>query len=172
MSTKELKLQGSASSLVQVIKAFSAAGINNSMIAIFDNDTAARDAIKKLDKLPVADNIRVMRLPELEILNNYPTSGPQGNNEMNVNGLAGSIELYFEDSTLKDKNNSYFPVVWKGFVDGVKDYQGEVCEKGLIQSHFANVLDRIEAGEAISNFNFSSMKKVFQKVFGFTPTHF
>jgi hypothetical protein len=168
---QELKLGGSASSLVHTVKAFSAAGIKNRIVAVFDNDTAAIDAMKPLNRLPVAKNIRIVTLPSLEFLNNYPTIGPQGLHNINVNGLAGSIELYFEESSLKDENQKLIPVVWKGFNESEQKYQGEISKKSIVQSQFEEILNRIEAGDNVSNYNFDSMKKVFETIFGFKPIH-
>ncbi|MCK6593651.1 MAG: hypothetical protein L6Q33_00460 [Bacteriovoracaceae bacterium] len=166
---QELKLGGSASSLVYTIKAFSAAGIKNRIVAVFDNDTAAIDAMRPLNRLPIAKNIRIVTLPSLEFLNNYPTIGPQGLHNINVNGLAGSIELYFEESSLKDENQKLIPVVWKGFNESEQKYQGEISKKCIVHSQFEDILSKVEAGESISNYNFDSMKKVFETIFGFKP---
>lgn len=168
---QESKLSGSASSLVHTIKAFSAAGIKNKMVAVFDNDTAASDSLKILNRLPIIKNIKIVTLPELDILKNYPTIGPQGLHNMDVNCLAGSIELYFEESSIRDHEQNYIPVVWKGFNESEQKYQGEISKKNLVQSQFENVLKRIEAGEKKSNYNFHSMKKVFETIFGFIPYH-
>ena len=40
--------QGGAGHLVSVVKAFAGAGITNLIIALFDNDTAAREAVRAL----------------------------------------------------------------------------------------------------------------------------
>lgn len=168
---QELKLAGSASSLVHTIKAFSAAGIRSRMVAVFDNDTAAKDAMKPLSCLPIAKNIRIVTLPCLEFLNNYPTIGPQGLHNINVNGLAGSIELYFEETSLRDESQNLIPVVWKGFIEAEQKYQGEISKKVIVQSQFEEILNRVEAGDSVSNYNFDSMKKVLETIFGFKPVH-
>ena len=46
--------RGGAGQLAAVVKAFVAAGIANRVIALFDNDTAARDARRSLDSIPFA----------------------------------------------------------------------------------------------------------------------
>jgi len=165
---KELKLKGSASSLVHTVKAFSAAGIKNKLVAIFDNDTAAAESIRLLKKLPIAENIRVITLPRLNLLKMYPTIGPQGEHKMDVNGLAGSIELYFEDSSLKE-NGCYIPVAWKGYNEGEKQYQGEILKKKEVQSRYEKTLNKIDESGDIEGYDFSSMKKVLWEIFGFVP---
>ena len=88
---------------------------------------------------------------------------------INVNGLAGSIELYFEESALRDENQNLIPVVWKGFVESEKKYQGEISKKIEVQSRYKEILAHIETGKNISNYNFDSMKKVLERIFGFKP---
>ena len=82
-----------AAAVVKMIKSFAAAGINNRILAILDNDAAASEAMTKLPRnLP--NNIKVIQYPELDLMTSYPTIGPQGEINMNINGLAGSIEMY------------------------------------------------------------------------------
>jgi hypothetical protein len=163
----ELNLPGSASALVNTIKAFSAAGIENKMVAVFDNDTAAKSAKKVLNALPVADNIRIITLPILEFLKAYPTVGPQGLHSMDVNGLAGSIELYFEESSLREADGTFVPVIWKGYDESLKQYQGEILKKGEVQKKFEAILKEIESGANPLNYNFNSMTKVLISICGF-----
>lgn len=85
---------GGAGHLVSMVKAFAAAGITNRIIALFDNDTAGRDAIRALEAVSLPPNIAVRRYPESELLRDYPTLGPSGLTSPDVNGLAASIELY------------------------------------------------------------------------------
>lgn len=156
----ELKLSGSASSLVHTIKALAAAGIQNTIVAVFDNDAAAESAMKPLVGLPLKENFRVIKLPNLEFLSSYPTIGPQGAAFVDVNGRAGSIELYFEKSVLIGPKGHLIPVVWKGYEEGAKKYQGEIMDKNLVQKKFEAVFKKIEQGADMTQFNFNSMNAV------------
>lgn len=127
---------GGASALVATIKAFSAAGITNRMIAIFDNDSASREAQRALDQVTLPDNIAVMHYPELNVLNSYPTIGPSGPALANVNTLAGSIELYLGADVLEDENGDLRPVQWRGYNEALRCYQGEVMGKAEIHSAY------------------------------------
>jgi len=60
MNFNELSLNGSASYLVHTIKSFIGSGINNKIIALFDNDTAGLGEINNLKKIKIPDNIKVL----------------------------------------------------------------------------------------------------------------
>ena len=105
---------GGAGHLVSVVKAFAGAGITNRVVALFDNDTAAREAVRLLASVSLPHNLAVRHYPELELLRAYPTLGPGGLTTLNVNGLAASIELYFGEDVLTSGDAGMTPVRWKG----------------------------------------------------------
>jgi hypothetical protein len=125
--------EGGAAALRQTARAFASASIPNRVLALFDNDTAARDVLRSFatDALPA--NIRVTSLPHLALAANYPTVGPQGEHKMDVNGLATSIELFLGSDVLAD-GDSLKPVVWGGYVRSMAAYQGEVSDKEAIHA--------------------------------------
>ena len=127
---------GGAGQLVSLVKGFAAAGIGNRIIAIFDNDSAARDAKRSLTQLRLPSNIAVLSYPDIELLRSYPTLGPSGNTNLDVNGLAASIELYFGSDVLCCPDGTLTPVQWKGYIESVASYQGEVLRKAQLQSAF------------------------------------
>lgn len=106
--------EGGSGALVRLLKALWAAGVANRVIALFDNDTAAGDALRGLDSARLPPNLRVLRLPDIEMARRYPTVGPSGVTQMDVNGLAGSIELYLGADVLMD-DGELRPVQWTGF---------------------------------------------------------
>ena len=55
---------------------------------------------------------------------------------MNVNGLAGSIELYLGQDVLRDTKELLMPVQWKGYDQRMSAYQGEILDKQNIQAAF------------------------------------
>ncbi|MDI5936702.1 MULTISPECIES: hypothetical protein [unclassified Micromonospora] len=139
----ETRPDASASALVKSIKSFAAAGITNRIVALFDNDSAAADARRGLDKVPLPENIIVDRYPDLHLARDYPTLGPPSSDAPNgvlaaadVNGLAGSIELYLGHDVLKDADGNLRPVQWTSFLPGVQRYQGEVIGKAAVQQTY------------------------------------
>jgi hypothetical protein len=130
------KNEGGASFAVNTLKSFAAAGISNRIVAIFDNDSAAREAVKVLNGIDLPPQYKVIHYPDIDLANEYPTLGPQGNVTMNVNGLAGSIELYLGIDVLKNDKGNLMPVQWKGYMSKVQSYQGELLNKSLVQKAF------------------------------------
>lgn len=124
-----------AAAVVKMIKSFAAAGINNRILAILDNDAAASEAMTKLPRnLP--NNIKVIQYPELDLMTSYPTIGPQGEINMNINGLAGSIEMYMGKDILTDNDGNLELVQWGGYMKRVKKYQGSLINKDAVGSRF------------------------------------
>lgn len=138
---------GSTSSLVASVKSFVGAGIKNRVIALFDNDTAAESAIRGLNKTLIPGNIKILKYPDIKLAEDYPTLGPTGISNMNVNGLACSIELYLGKDILQN-DNGYIPIQWKGYDQAVGKYQGEVTDKLTIQKKF-----QIKVGECLQDRN-------------------
>jgi hypothetical protein len=134
------RVPGGAGYLASLVKGFAAAGIGNRIIAIFDNDSAAWDARRSLTQLQLPSNIVVLGYPDIELLRNYPTLGPNGNTNLDVNGLAASIELYFGTDVLRCPDGSMSPVQWKGYIEPVAGYQGEVLGKAKLQEAFSRKL--------------------------------
>lgn len=121
--------------IVKMIKSFAAAGINNRILAILDNDAAASEAMTKLPRnLP--NNIKVIQYPELDLMTSYPTIGPQGEINMNINGLAGSIEMYMGKDILTGNDGNLELVQWGGYMNSVKKYQGSLINKNAVGSRF------------------------------------
>ena len=83
------------------------------------------------------------------MLRSYPTLGPSGNTEMDVNGLAASIELYLGRDVLTQDDGSLTPVQWKGYNETVGQYQGEVMRKAQLQHAFNKKADSALANSAL-----------------------
>ena len=124
-----------AAAVVKMIKSFVAAGINNRILAILDNDAAASEAMTKLP-CDLPNNIKVIQYPELDLMTSYPTIGPQGEINMNINGLAGSIEMYMGKDILTGNDGNLELVQWGGYMNRVKKYQGSLINKGAVGSRF------------------------------------
>jgi len=156
---------GSAGSLVASVKSFVGTGIKNRVIAIFDNDTAADVALQGLKKTNIPNNIRVLKYPAIKIADKYPTIGPSGISVMNINGLAGSIELYFGKDVLTDKGK-LIPVQWKGYDQSLGKYQGEILNKTEIQKKFqGKVNDCLANRKNIHKYDWSGLDAILKSIF-------
>lgn len=133
----EARVSGGAGNLANIVKVFAGAGIINKVIALFDNDTAAESSLKSLRFLNLPKNIRIRKLPHLAALQSYPTIGPSGMVTMNVNGIAGSIELYLGSDVLVDESGNLTPVQWTGYDSSLGKYQGELLSKNEVQERFS-----------------------------------
>lgn len=139
-----MKVPGGAGTVIGFVKAFVGAGVANRVIAILDNDSAARDAARALASIHLPERVRVIQHPALELLRDYPTLGPTGPTRMDVNGLAGGIELYLGEDILRDDNGDLFPIQWRGYIDGVRAYQGDLLKKQEVQRRFERKLQVCE----------------------------
>ncbi|MEL0621249.1 hypothetical protein [Psychrobacter proteolyticus] len=97
---------------------------------------------------------------------NYPTIGPTGEQSVNINNLAGSIELYLGDDVLKE-NGDYTLVEWRGFDRSLGKYQGELLNKEGIQEKFYRKIAECEQNRSkTSQYDWSGMQLIL--VFLFT----
>ena len=68
------------------------------VVALLDNDAEGRNVVREVEgKCP--RNVVVGTLPDTELGQNWPTIGPGGEQEENVNGRAMSIEMYMGRKT-------------------------------------------------------------------------
>lgn len=156
---------GSASSLVASVKSFVGADIRNKIIALFDNDTAAESTIRGLSKTRIPENIRIIQYPPLEFLEDYPTIGPTGITTMNINGLAGSIEMYLGEDTLTNEQE-LTPIQWKGFDSTLKKYQGEIVDKTTVQKKFDKRIKACKSNpELIQDYDWTGIDQILKMIF-------
>lgn len=156
---------GSASSLVASIKSFVGAGIKNKIIALFDNDTAAESALRGLKETKTPSNIKILQYPQLQIAENYPTIGPTGITNMDINGLAGSIEIYLGEDVLK-LENKLIPIQWKGYDSALKKYQGEIINKDLVQKRFEKKVKECNADiSMLSKYDWTGLDSILKMIF-------
>ncbi|MHA1280491.1 MAG: HEPN/Toprim-associated domain-containing protein [Candidatus Helarchaeota archaeon] len=153
---------GGVGNLANVVKAFAGSGIVNNVVALFDNDTAAISECMQFNNRLLPPNIVILHLPEIDLLRNYPTIGPSGSVNLDVNGMAASIELYLGEDVLKVDGKNLTPIQWTGFNKKIGQYQGEVLEKALIQERFEKKFKQAQKGEQL---NWQDLDAVFQLIF-------
>jgi len=139
----EQKAEGGAGALVRMVRAFAAAGIVNRIVAVFDNDSAATDALRVLDFPNLPGRLQVLQYPAIALASEYPTLGPPSQvspagsvSIADVNGLAGSIEMYLGRDVLVTSDGELRPVQWKSYISSLRQYQGEVVDKSNIHDAF------------------------------------
>ena len=139
------KVPGGVGQLANLVRAFAAADVRHRILALFDNDTAAKAALSSLDLDRLPSNIAVQHYPDLPLARNYPTIGPAGEALMDVNGLAGSIEIYLGEDVLRKTNGNLSPVQWTGYDRKVHTYQGEIQDKKKVLDRFWDKLCSCES---------------------------
>lgn len=166
MDFEGARVGGGAGSLANIVKAFSGTGIVNKVAAFFDNDTAAATALRGLKLVQIPSNIKIIQLPEMDFLKNYPTLGPSGLVSMDVNGLAASIELYLGKDVLLDSQNNLIPIQWAGYILELSRYQGEIMLKEEIQKRFKlKVADCKTNKELLTLTDWDGMRAILQSLF-------
>lgn len=165
------KAEGGAQTLEKTIKSFAAAGISNKIIAVFDHDAAGVASIERLKKRKLPGNFRIMTLPSIDIADNYPTIGAQGQTNQNVNGRACSIEMYLGIDVLSDANNQLAPVEWKSIEPQINTYQGEISRKGELQKKFDKKIRLTnDKGYIQSEHDWSGLRLILKTIFNVAST--
>nr|WP_315242090.1 HEPN/Toprim-associated domain-containing protein [uncultured Flavobacterium sp.] len=172
------KAEGGSAMLEKTVKSFAAAGISNKIIALFDNDAAGVAATERLKKRKFPSNFRIMNLPPIALADNYPTIGPQGKMNENVNGRACSIEMYLGLDILTDTNNHLIPVKWKNIEPQINTCQGEISRKIEMQKkYFKKVQTTIKKGSLQFEHDWTGLMLVLERIFivassiDHAPTH-
>jgi hypothetical protein len=129
-------VDGGTSYLVKFLRAFAAARINTNIIAIFDNDAVGLDAFNLASSPPLPANIKVTRLPDIELARSYPTIGPQGEHKIDVNGKAASMELFLGRHNLSTEDGTLTPVIWNNYLHAARQYQGSINDKRRVFERF------------------------------------
>ena len=155
---------GGVGEVVRFVKMFAGSGIQNRIVALFDNDTAGRQALGDLGPLP--GNVFPMCLPSVDRFKNYPALGPDGPGMSDVDGRACSLELYLGREALTDTTGNLRPVRWTAFNEKLGRYQGEIPGKGDVQAKFEEILRVIAASpEQRSKYDLAGVEMVFGAMF-------
>lgn len=126
-------------SVVRFCQGLARIKIQNRILVVLDNDTAGLDALDRIRELALPRRMRATVLPDLEECRNVRTLGPAGDQHMDVNGKAVSIE-WFLDTRLPGRGEP--TVRWTGFNDARGTYQGELVDKQAYTRHFFDQVDR------------------------------
>jgi hypothetical protein len=140
MDHETFKVPGGTPALVGLARSLAGAKISNRIIFLFDNDTAGHEGYRQFQKVNCPKQYRGLVLPYLKSAEAYPTIGPTGDAPANVNGSACGIELYCGPHALTRTDGKTCPVQWKGYMDGMKRYQGEPLDKDGIKERFLTII--------------------------------
>jgi hypothetical protein len=155
-----------------MVRAFASAGIANRVVVVFDNDTAAADALRIISSDTLPSQIQVIHYPALDTAKKYPTLGPptikhpEGSVSLSdVNGLACSIELYLGKDILVREDGTFYPVQWKSFIPGMNRYQGEIVSKESIHDAFrAKYVIALQDKDQIKDQDWGSLRLIIDAI--------
>lgn len=164
------RAEGGASALVNLVRSFIGAGIANRVLAIFDNDTAAYDATRRLKRENLPSGYRVVHYPDIPLLTRYPTLGPHSQSPVyqNVNGTAGGVEMYLGRELLTS-GGELVPVQWTGYISGLKAYQGALpdADKRRVQEAFHAKVRRVVRDDgAMAGEDWSGIEAIGAQILG------
>jgi hypothetical protein len=142
------RVEGGASPLARLLRGFAGAGLTDRFIAIFDNDAAGHEALTSLKRIALPSNIRAITLPDLEFARDYPTIGPTGKLNTDVNGAAVSIESFLGRDALI-RNGELRPVRWSQWNSKAERYQGEIEGKPEVSERYLAAIKKIKNPEIL-----------------------
>ncbi len=119
--------------LVKFAKGLVKIDVQNQIVFLFDNDAEGLDAHQQLLALTLPPNMREARLPELEAFRAFPTQGPEGIQESNINRRAAAIECYL------DPDVSEYPTMrvrWTNYKNALGVYHGRLEHKECYAKEF------------------------------------
>lgn len=137
------------------------------IIAILDNDAAGMNTMRLLNdiKSKLEDNIKYITYPTRNYFCDYPTLGPSGEQILDINKKAASIELYLGDDILRKQEKKY-PIQWNGYIKEINSYQGIICNKDEIQKKFKEkLLDCKKNSNHIDNYDWTGIKDIWKTIF-------
>lgn len=119
--------------------------VHNRVIFLLDNDAEGIDTYRNLlqrFKFPV--NMRVMTLPDLDELRDFPAKGPSGVANADINGCAAAIECYLD---LRLEGRPSPQVTWTNYKESLGIYQGSLDYKDCYAKAFYKATPKaIESG--------------------------
>lgn len=144
----DAKLEMGAAQVTKTLIRFAAAGVTNRVIGVFDNDAAGRAQEQILLRHSTPSTSRYMILPDVPYGVAYPTSGPSGDMDLDINGRAVSIEFQFGEDVLRLPSGEFARVEWTGREASINAYQGSLSnqDKKQVQSQIDAFLDSASAG--------------------------
>ncbi len=120
--------------LFRFTQGLSSINIQNKTIIIYDNDAEGCFNFNRTTAIERPPHLGVIRLPSLTEFANYPTIGPEGQGQSDINGRAVSIELFLKSADdITDP-----PVRWTSYHEKNATYQGVIDTKTDLVKRFMN----------------------------------
>ncbi len=124
-----------AENVLKLLTTFAAAHVPALVVAIFNNDTAGLAAYQQAKLLDLPPNFTCIHLPNIKLAKSYPTVGRHGIQNEDINGKAGSIELYLGRQALTS-DGALRAVQWADDDNKTNTRQGEIKEIEAVREAF------------------------------------
>ncbi|WP_328879161.1 HEPN/Toprim-associated domain-containing protein [Streptomyces sp. NBC_00299] len=161
------KARGSAGALAIMVNAFIAAGVANRFVAIADNDAGGHEALAKLKRQKLPVGCQVLHYPDLPLLASYPTvdSASATVSLTNVNGVAGSLEMYLGEDVLTI-DGTLAPVHLGTFIPAVRCRQGALSKshKVLVLKAFEEKIKKARLGQRSDTSHWSGVHAIIEGI--------
>ncbi len=119
-----------AGNLVKFAEGLARIDVQNKVIFLLDNDGEGRDAYRRLKRIELPPNMRVMLLPDCQTFRRFPARGPDGINVCDINGRAAAIECYL------DLSHPSAEVQWTNYKKEINDWHGALVNKTQYADQF------------------------------------
>ena len=120
-------------SLVKFAEGLAKIDVQNQVLFVFDNDAEGLDAYERFSALKLPVNMRGVMLPEIDEFREFPTLGPEGLRNSDINRRAAAIECYL-DLTVGDHPTA--KVRWSNYKKSLDTYQGALEYKDSYSKEF------------------------------------
>lgn len=126
---EDARAERNSGQVMRTLRSFAAAGVTNRVVGVLDNDAAGRVAARVLDSARRPATNRYLLLPDVPYGESYPTNGPSGESDLDINGRAVSIEFQFGLDQLRVEGGELAKVEWKGLQMPINVYQGSLSKR-------------------------------------------
>ena len=145
--------------LVRFAEGLAKIDVQNQIVFLFDNDAEGLEAHQRLSGLALPQNMRGILLPELEAFRVFPTQGPEGFRDSNINRRAAAIECYL------DLDVGGYPsakVLWTNYKRALGVYEGRLEYK---ESYVKEFLKRTPETIANGSYDVSKIEPILDMLF-------
>lgn len=133
-----------AGSLIKFAEGLAKIDVHNRTVFVLDNDAEGREAYQNMHRFSFPANMAAMVLPDIDELRCFPTRGPSGITNADINGCAAAIECYLD---LRLEGRKPPQITWTNYKDKLGAYHGALDHKDSYSEAFYRVTpEAVESG--------------------------
>ncbi|WP_153134695.1 HEPN/Toprim-associated domain-containing protein [Paraburkholderia agricolaris] len=119
--------------LVRFAEGLAKIDVQNKIVFLFDNDAEGVEALKAVRRFKLPLNMGTLVLPDMEEFRQFPSQGPDGITNSDINGRAAAIECYLD---LNLPQYGPAKVVWTNYKKDSGVYHGALEHKESYANEF------------------------------------